>query len=312
MRDLSCYIENHKFIPVICGPTASGKSSLALKLCEEENGELVSCDSMQIYKGLDIGTAKDTAEEQQRIKHHMIDIVDPDVNYSVNDYVTDALKCIEEILKRGKLPVLCGGTGQYISALVKGLDFGSEEVSDKTVSELYAEYERDGIDDIYNRLSKVDPEAAENIHPNNVRRVIRAYAVFVDTGITFTEKNRRSELNGPEYPFRLFLPQWPREELYSRINDRVDEMVSSGLVDEAQWLYSNYGSSGSTSLQAIGYKELFPYLNGDISLDRAVYEIKLNTRHYAKRQMTWFRKMDVYYINMPEKNKLTDKWYDLS
>lgn len=291
-------------IPIICGPTASGKSALALELCERIGGELVSCDSMQIYKGLDIGTAKASSDEQKRVRHHMIDIVEPDVSYSVSDFVNDSLSCIKDILDRGRIPVLCGGTGQYISALYYGIDYGSEEVSDEIVASLYQEFEKEGIDGIYSRLSEADPEAASKIHPNNTRRVIRAYAVYLDKGITFTEKNRRSRSSGSKYPFVLIEPDRDREELYNRINIRVDDMISEGLIDEAQWLYQNYGNKHATALQAIGYKELFPYIKGEVSLDKAVYDIKLNSRHYAKRQLTWFRPMPINYIKMEENNKI--------
>ena len=301
MVDLSEFLDVYKKIPIICGPTASGKSGLALALCEATGGELVSCDSMQIYRGLDIGTAKDTPEEQLRVRHHMIDIVDPDATYSVSDFVRDASSSIQDILNRGKLPVLCGGTGQYITALYKGLEFGSEGIDDAIVDSLYEEYENDGIDGIYSKLQSVDPEAAEKIHPNNTRRVIRAYAVYLDSGITFTEKNKRSTATGPQFPFVLVQPGWDRSVLYDRVNMRVDEMISLGLVDEARWLFENYKDSGSTCLQAIGYKELFPYIKGEIGIDKAAYDIKLNTRHYAKRQLTWFRYMEVNVVDM-EKN----------
>jgi len=306
MRSLEEYLSGYKYIPVICGPTASGKSDMAMKLCEACGGELVSCDSMQIYRGLDIGTAKPTTEDQRRVVHHMIDIVDPDCNYSVSEFNIDALASIDEVLRKGKLPVLCGGTGQYISALIKGIDYGKVPVDDEVVNDLYDRFNEEGIDQIYKELSEVDPEAAAKIHPNNTRRVIRAYAVYKATGRTFTEKNNDSMVSGAMYPFRLFRPDIERDELYDRINRRVDVMIGLGLVEEAKWLYSTYGDLKTTAFQAIGYKELKPYINGEISLDKAVYDLKLNSRHYAKRQLTWFRTIpDIYKIS-PESYKLID------
>ena len=293
----------YKYIPAIVGPTASGKSDIALKLCQMTGGELVSCDSMQIYRGLDIGTAKPTVEEQKLVRHHMIDIVDPDTSYSVSDYYRDASVAIRDILSRGKLPVICGGTGQYISALVKGMKFESTDVDKAIIDDLYNRFENEGIDGIYDELQKVDPEAADKIHPNNTRRVIRAYAVYLQYGKTFTEKGREAVASGGEFPIKLFQPDWDRSILYDRINLRVDKMIESGLVDEAKWLLDNYPNY-STAYQAIGYKELFPYIKGEISLEKAIYDLKLNTRHYAKRQLTWFRYMQDVYMISPENNKL--------
>ena len=293
----------YKYIPAIVGPTASGKSDIALKLCQMTGGELVSCDSMQIYRGLDIGTAKPTVEEQKLVRHHMIDIVDPDTSYSVSDYYRDASVAIRDILSRGKLPVICGGTGQYITALVKGMKFESTDVDKAIIDDLYNRFENEGIDGIYDELQKVDPEAADKIHPNNTRRVIRAYAVYLQYGKTFTEKGREAVSSGGEFPIKLFQPDWDRSILYDRINLRVDKMIESGLVDEAKWLLDNYPNY-STAYQAIGYKELFPYIKGEISLEKAIYDLKLNTRHYAKRQLTWFRYMQDVYMISPENNKL--------
>lgn len=281
----------YSYIPVIVGPTASGKSDMALKLAETTGGEIVSCDSMQIYKGLDIGTAKPTKDEQDRVRHHMIDIIEPDRNYSVNEFYASANQCIDDIISRGKLPVLCGGTGQYVSAIIKGINFGNEDGDkiDAVTDELYDRFGKEGIDKIYDELNEVDPQAAAKIHPNNTRRVIRAYAVYLVTGKTFTQKNSESVLSGARYPYKLFQPDLDRSVVYDRINLRVDKMISEGLPEEAKWLYDTYPKHDTTAFQAIGYKELFPYIEGEISLDKAAYDLKLNTRHYAKRQLTWFR-----------------------
>lgn len=283
-------------IPIITGPTASGKSAVALKLCEMLNGELVSCDSMQIYKGLDVGTAKATSEEQSHIPHHMIDIIEPGENYNVSMFVEGCYQAIEDILSRGKTPVLCGGTGQYISALKDGLNFEEDPMADEVTDKLYEDYRANGIDDIYRRLVESDPEAAGKIHPNNTRRVIRALAVYEATGKTKTQRNIDSRKEGPKYNFMLFMIDYEddRSILYDRINRRVDIMMDEGLEKEARFLYSLPIDRKSTCCQAIGYKEFLPFIDNEpgSSLERVCYEIKLNTRHFAKRQLTWFRYID--------------------
>ena len=283
----------YSFIPVIAGPTASGKSALALEICRRADGELVCADSMQIYKGLDVGTAKDTKEEIGDIPHYMTDIIEPGTDFSVYDYVSTAIPIIRDILRRGKLPVVCGGTGQYISSLLYGLDYGEgdEDAEINATKELEEELSKLGIDVLYARLQEEDPEAAKIIHPNNKRRVIRALAVHKALGITFSEKNRRSKLSGPEFPFKVFMLDWDREELYSRINKRVGIMVSEGLVDEAKMLLSLNVDRTSTCWQAIGYKEMLNYLDGKETLEEACDRIRIGTRHYAKRQLTWLRSM---------------------
>lgn len=285
-----------RVIPIITGPTASGKSALALKLCQMDGGELISCDSMQIYRKLDIGTAKPTIEEQRLVPHHMIDIVDPGDNYNVSMFVNDCYKAIDDVLERGGFPVLCGGTGQYISALKDGISFEEDPLADEKTDELYEEFQANGIDDIYRRLTDVDPQSAAKIHPNNTRRVIRALAVYEATGKTKTERNIDSVKQGPRYPFKLFNIDYEdaRSVLYDRINRRVDIMMEQGLEKEARYLYSLPIDRKSTCCQAIGYKEFLPLVHEKpgSTLERVAYEIKLNTRHYAKRQLTWFR-----YIN---------------
>ena len=296
ISDIRQYTGDFSAIPIICGPTASGKSSIALSLCEKVNGELISCDSMQIYKGLDVGTAKATKEERQRVPHHLIDIVEPGMNFSVNDYLSYCKDAIIDILNRGKLPVICGGTGQYVSALRDGIKYVDEPIPQILVDELYEEATKEGIDRIYSELSKVDPEAANGIHPNNTRRVIRAYAVYKATGKTFTDWNKESKKTGPMFPFVLFEPDYEdcRDLLYDRINKRVDVMMDEGLLDEVNYLYSYDADRKSTCFQAIGYKEFANYVETGTpeALQRAIYEVKLNSRHYAKRQLTWFRYID--------------------
>ena len=291
MIDISKFIPGYKYIPVITGPTASGKSSLALEICRRTGGELISADSMQIYKGLDIGTAKDTPEERAEIVHHMTDIVDPGTNFNVSDYVTACYQTIETLLEKGTLPVICGGTGQYISALYYGFDYGKDASADEETAKLEEEFASDGIEGIYARLEAADPEAAAKIHPNNTRRVIRALAVIESTGKTFTEKNKESTGEGPRYPFKLFMIDMDREVLYDRINRRVDIMMEEGIEQEARALYDSDADKKSTCFQAIGYKEFKDYFEGNSDIEEAVYNIKLRSRHYAKRQLTWFRAM---------------------
>lgn len=280
---------NFEYIPIITGPTASGKSSLAMKLCQEINGELVSCDSMQIYKYLNIGTAKPTIEDQKLVKHHMIDIIEPNESYSVNDYVLKCHEVIDSILSKGKMPVLCGGTGQYIQALYEGINYIKDPVDQEIIDKLYSEFEEKGIEEIYQKLSQVDPIAASKIHPNNTRRVIRAYAVFLATNKTFTNWNNESKTQGPVYPFKVFIINHDRSVLYDRINKRVDIMVEDGLLEEARKLYDAKLLVNSTAKQAIGYKEIYEHFDTFVSLEKAIDNIKLRSRHYAKRQLTWFR-----------------------
>ncbi|MCR5327965.1 MAG: tRNA (adenosine(37)-N6)-dimethylallyltransferase MiaA [Saccharofermentans sp.] len=285
--------EKYSYIPIIAGPTASGKSALALEICRIAGGELVCADSMQIYIGLDVGTAKDTKEEIGDVPHYLTDIIEPGTDFSVYDYINTAIPVIRDILSRGKLPVVCGGTGQYISSLLYGLDYGTgdEDAELEATKELEKEFEANGIEPLYSRLQEEDPEAAKLIHPNNTRRVIRALAVHKALGITFSEKNKRSKTNGPEFPFKVFMIDWNREELYDRINRRVGVMIENGLIDEAKMLIGSGVDRSSTCWQAIGYKEMLKYLDGEETLEQACDRIRIGTRHYAKRQLTWLRSM---------------------
>lgn len=285
--------EKYSYIPIIAGPTASGKSALALEICRKTGGELVCADSMQIYKYLDVGTAKDTKEEIGDVPHYMTDIVEPGACFSVYDYVSTAIPIIRDILERGKLPVVCGGTGQYISSLLYGLDYGTgdDDKEAEATSKLSDEFEKSGIEPLYSRLKAIDPEAADKIDPQNTRRVIRALAVYDALGITFTEKNKLSKVNGPEFPFKVFMIDWDREVLYDRINRRVSIMVDNGIVDEAKGLLEKNVDRKSTCWQAIGYKEMLKYLEGEETLEQAADRIRTGTRHYAKRQLTWLRSM---------------------
>ena len=293
MNNYGPYLEKYAYIPIVTGPTASGKSAVAMEVCRLCGGELVSADSMQIYKGLDIGTAKDSKDEIAQVPHHMTDIVEPGDDFSVFEYVRMAGDVISDILSRGKLPVVCGGTGQYISSLLYGINYGEENDDDISDAEeyYYSILEKEGKDSLYSILEKEDPEAALLIHPNNIRRVVRALAVGKATGVKFSEKNRKSKLEGPSFSFKAFMPEMDRAVLYDRINRRVDIMMEQGLEKEARELYKNEKAKGSTCFQAIGYKEFGKYFSGEEELSETVEKIKIGSRHYAKRQLTWFRHM---------------------
>ncbi|MBQ9209837.1 MAG: tRNA (adenosine(37)-N6)-dimethylallyltransferase MiaA [Oscillospiraceae bacterium] len=273
---------------VICGPTASGKTKLAVEVAKAFGGEVVSADSMQIYKGLDILTAKPTAEEMQGIPHHMIDFLPPDKGFSVAEYVKMAGECIEDIHARGKLPVIAGGTGLYIDSLVDGIDFESG-IADSTLrSQLEEEARTKGKEHMHQRLCALDPKAADSIHPNNLIRVIRAIEINLLTGATVEENKIKSREKGTAYE-PLLIGLFPdRAVLYDRIDRRVDEMMAAGAPEEARRVYEKYDTR--TAFNAIGYKELIPYIRGEASLDECTDNIKLATRHYAKRQLTWFRR----------------------
>lgn len=275
----------------VVGPTASGKTALAVELAKQYNGEVVSADSMQIYKGLSVVTAKPTAEEMQGIPHLLIDCIEPEQEFSVADYVREASAVIRDIRERGKLPILCGGTGLYVSSLIDNVSFESSVGSTDMRRELERFAAENGNHVLWERLKQIDPETAEAVHENNLPRVIRAIEVYETTGKPLSWHKKQSRLVESPYDSVIIgLDFADRAVLYDRINRRVDEMVRNGLVEEAKTFYSAY--SPSTAYQAIGYKELIPYFEGRETLDEAVEHIKLETRHYAKRQLTWFRRRD--------------------
>ena len=281
---------NDKIIAV-AGPTASGKSALALELCKRLDGELISLDSMQIYRGLDIGTAKPTKAEQAEVCHHMIDICEPTENFSAAEFAERAHKVIADVQSRGKKAVLCGGTGLYLDTVLGRLDFGEIESDEKLRGELIAFAEKNGADALHERLREIDPQAAEKIHPNNVRRAARAIEIYELTGKTKTEHDREAISDSPYESLIIGLDYDDREVLYNRINRRVDAMIEAGLEGEVRSLVSRgLLSAESTAGQAIGYKEMLGYIAGDCSLGDAVEKIKLGTRRYAKRQLTWLRR----------------------
>ncbi|MBO4325645.1 MAG: tRNA (adenosine(37)-N6)-dimethylallyltransferase MiaA [Clostridia bacterium] len=282
--------ETGKLPNVICivGPTASGKTGLGVAASEMTGGEVISADSMQIYKYMDIGTAKPTATEMRGIRHHLIDFLDPHEDYSVVQYASDARKTITDISKRGKTPVLVGGTGQYVSALVDNISFDETE-SDPVLHAELEQFARDnGPHALHEMLREIDPEAAANIHENNLKRVLRAVEMRKLTGLTLSARNEKSRLRPVFARYRVFGISIDRAELYERIDRRVDAMLENGLIDEARRVLGM--DPGRTASQAIGYKELVPYFSGEVSLEAAADQIRQNTRNYAKRQLTWFRR----------------------
>lgn len=276
----------------VCGPTASGKTSLAVRLARMLNGEVVSMDSMQIYRRMSIGTAAPTEQEMQMIPHHMIGIAEPFDTFSCADYAARAEACIHEITERGKLPVLCGGTGLYLDSLLRVSAFSEAEGSAEVREALHALAESDGEKALHARLAAVDPDAAAAIHPNNVRRVIRALEIYQTTGVTKTEWDRRSLALAPKFEAKVIVLDFlKRELLYDRIDRRVDIMLEDGLEEEVRALYDDGLLDGRyVAAQAIGYKEFVPYFRGECTLADAADQVRLSSRRYAKRQLTWFRR----------------------
>ncbi len=273
----------------VVGCTASGKSALALELCKRHNGELVSMDSMQVYRGMDIGTAKPSPSEQEEVRHHMIDVVAPTVSYSSGAYVQAAAEIIQKIEGQGRLPVLCGGTGLYLDGLLRG-GFGENYADPLLRAELEDFVDANGVLALHARLMELDPESAATIHPNNVKRVIRALEICLVSGKTKTELDRLSREAQPQVDALVIgIRYHHREILYDRINRRVDAMIAQGLVEETERLRkAGVFEVNATAAGAIGYKEILPYLQGHISLAEATEDLKTATRRYAKRQMTWF------------------------
>lgn len=278
-------------IPLIAivGPTASGKTSLAVEICKRYNAEAVSCDSMQIYKGMDIATAKPTAEEMQGIPHHLIGFVDPDDSFSVAGYCELARNVISDIHRREKRAVLVGGTGLYYSSLTDNIEFIPEETDFEFREKLKKRAEKQGAQVLLDELSKIDPEAAKMLHVNNLGRIIRALEIYHTTGKTKTIQNEESKRTpSPFATTAICLDARDRQFLYDRINIRVDIMLENGLLEEAKAFFKS--PLGRTARQAIGYKELNPYFGGEKTLDECVENLKMQTRRYAKRQLTWFRR----------------------
>ena len=289
-----------KVIAVV-GPTASGKSALAVEICRRFNGEVVSADSMQIYRHMNIATAKPDIGEMNGIKHHLIDFLEPYEAYSVGRFVADAKQAISLIASECKLPVICGGTGLYVDSLLGGIEFTDESFDPRVREELSELYERKGLDYLLAILGEIDPESAERLSAErNPKRIMRAVELYRTTGVTLSEQNKNSRLKGSEYDSLIFgLTAADRQYLYDRINRRVDIMLENGLVEEARRVLDM--SLSATSSAAIGYRQLIPYFRGEEPLESCVQRLKTETRRYAKRQLTWFRRnSDINWINIDE------------
>ncbi|MCH5325277.1 MAG: tRNA (adenosine(37)-N6)-dimethylallyltransferase MiaA [Eubacterium sp.] len=276
-----------QFLIAVCGPTASGKTSLAVRLAQELDGEVVSADSMQIYKYLNIAVAKPTEEETQGIPHHLIDFLDPKEGFSVADYVRLAKEKIADIAAHGKQPIVCGGTGLYISSLIDNISFDEDGGQDMEYREELGRLAAEkGNEYVLDMLREIDPETAARLHPNNLKRIIRALEVYKLSGKTMSEAQRDSRKEPSPYQPCMLMIDYDRETLYGRIDRRVDVMLEQGLIDEAREFFGH--TDYSTAAQAIGYKELKPYISGEEPLEVCVERLKRETRRYAKRQLTWF------------------------
>lgn len=286
---------------VLTGPTAAGKTELSIALAKKLNGAIISADSMQVYKYMNIGSAKIRPEEMQGIRHYLVDVLDPREEFHVARFQQMAKEALEEIYRNGQLPIVVGGTGFYIQALLKDIDFDESSGELPCRKELEETARREGGAVLYERLKQVDPESAEAIHPNNVKRVIRALEFYQETGQPISLHNREQKEKQPPYTYAYFVLNDDRARLYERIDRRVDRMVEQGLVEEVRWLKEHGYDRSLVSMQGLGYKELFPYLDGTCSLEEAVEIIKRDTRHFAKRQITWFkREPDVIWLNQQE------------
>lgn len=277
-----------KQLIVIAGPTACGKTAVSVELAKKIGGEIISADSMQVYKFMDIGTAKILEEEKQGIKHYLIDELYPDEEYSAATFKLKAKEYSSEIYKKGKIPILAGGTGFYINAFVNDTNFEETKADYTYRNELQKIADEKGGDFLFGMLEKCDPKSCKCIHPNNIKKVIRAIEYFKQTGTPISEHNEQEKLNQSPYNMAFFVLNMDRERLYERINKRIDIMLENGLVSEVSGLLEKY-SPNLVSMQGLGYKEIVAYLNGEMSLDEAVYILKRDTRHFAKRQLTWFK-----------------------
>lgn len=286
---------------VITGPTAVGKTELSIALAKKIDGEIISADSVQVYKHMNIGSAKITKAEMQGIPHHLIDICEPAEAFNIARFKELSKQAVNEIFSRGKIPIIAGGTGFYIQSLIYDIDF-KETATDGTRTKYEEMLREKGEAYLHSLLKERDPEAAAAIHPNNAKRVIRALEYFEQTGTKISTHNEEERRKESPYNFAYFVLNLPREKLYDRINRRVDMMLEDGLLDEVKSLAASYGvTEDMVSMQALGYKEILDYLNGNTTLEDAIYTIKRDTRHFAKRQLTWFkREREVIWLDKEE------------
>lgn len=280
--------EREKLV-VIIGPTAVGKTELSIKLAEQFEGEIISGDSMQVYRGMDIGTAKAEPHQLARVPHHLIDIISPAEEYSVAIFQESATRLITEINQRGRLPFLVGGTGLYIESVTHRFQFAQSAQDPELRERLQRMAESEGVEALHARLAAVDPITARRLHPNDVKRVIRALEIYESTGYKMSDYQHRAQQS--PYDLLMIGLTMEREKLYQRINQRVDQMIEAGLVEEVRGLLDQGYDASLVSMQGLGYKELIPYLYGEITLEKAIHDIKQRTRHFAKRQLSWFRRM---------------------
>ena len=274
---------------VICGPTASGKTALSIELAKTINGEIISCDSMQIYKDMNIGTAKPTVEEMQDIKHYLIGYVSPEKRYSVADYKKDAKKAIEEIIGKGKRPIVVGGTGLYLDSLIYEIEYQDIRLDGNYRKQLEQEVEEKGLEELYKKAKQIDEKAVEKISANDKKRILRILEIYHATGKTKTEQEIESRKKEVAYDYKVYALNWDRQKLYDRINKRVDLMIEQGLIEEVKQILKKYDTF-PTAMQGLGYKEVVEYLDGKVTKEEMIEKIKMETRRYAKRQLTWFRK----------------------
>ena len=292
-------MESKRPLVIITGPTASGKTALSIELAKQIGGEIISADSMQVYRHMDIGSAKVTKEEMDGVPHHLIDVLEPSEEFNVVRFQEMARKAMEEIYERGKIPIIAGGTGFYIQALLYDIDFTETDENNSVREELEQKARTEGASALHAMLKEIDPESAEAIHENNVKRVIRAIEFYRQTGKKISDHNRQEREKSSPYQFLYYVIDLPRELLYSRIEQRVDQMIEQGLVEEVKALQAMGCTRDMVSMQGLGYKEILDYLNGQLTLDEAVYVLKRDTRHFAKRQLTWFRReRDVRWLEL--------------
>ena len=274
---------------IICGPTASGKTGLSIELAKKIGGEIVSCDSMQIYKDMTIGTAKPTIQEMQGVPHYLIDFVAPNERYSVADFKKEALKAISTILEHGKIPIVVGGTGLYVNSLTQNIEYPEIGVDVNYRNELEKKIEKEGLEKLWEEANKIDEKSMTIISKNDKKRIMRVLEIYHQTGKTKTKIEEESKLIPPQYEYIVFGITMDREKLYSRINQRVDMMIEQGLIEEVEHLLKKY-KEFPTAMQGLGYKEVVSYLKGDLTKEEMIEKLKMETRRYAKRQLTWFRK----------------------